>query len=196
MLNRMKTRTALALVPTLLVLAACGTAASPSGGAPVAGDESNAPSVPAASVPNEAGASLELPDIETDFPPACDVLASADLEPIVGNDLADGVALTNLICDWESDAEETSVALLFQPVPAEFCGGALDGTPTEQFGGPGSISYSDAGSIPGAQAGVCLDPGLVLVTITGGFGADSGEDRYTSHAVDVMELVLSRLAGS
>jgi len=40
---------------------------------------------------------------------------------------------------------------------------------------------------------VCVDAGLVLVTVTGCYGAPSDEARYTSEAADVMELVLGRL---
>jgi hypothetical protein len=121
-------------------------------------------------------------------------VTAAELAAIVGNAVADGVGLTNLVCDWESEAEDTSVALLLQPVPSELCADGLpDGHATDQFGAPGSIHYDDLGNIPGAQVGVCLDAGLVLVTITGGYGAASDEARYTGEALEVMELVLERL---
>ena len=42
-------------------------------------------------------------------------------------------------------------------------------------------------------AAVCVDAGLVLVTVTGGFGAPSDEARYTGEAVEILELVLGRL---
>ena len=117
-----------------------------------------------------------------------------ELVAIVGNPLSDGSGFTTLICDWSSDGDDTSVSLLLQPLPAEFCGDGLpDGEATSEFGGEGSIGYSDAGNVPGAQVGVCVDAGLVLVTVTGGYGAPSDEARYTSEAADVMELVLGRL---
>ena len=177
----------LALV-TAFAFAACGSPAA-SGGAPVGGD----PSADSNATPSTTtAASLDLPDVETAFPSACEVLTASELTGIVSNDLDEGTGL-GFVCDWQSSPEETSVSLLLQPVPPQFCEQGLPGTPTDRFGVPGRIEYSDAGNIPGAQAGVCLDAGLVLVTITGGFGAASDEARYSDLAAEVMELVLERL---
>jgi len=194
MLDPMETRSALALLPTLLVLAACGSVASPTGGEPVAGGGSGNPSLPAASAPEQPGESLDLPDIEMEFPPACGVATADELAATVGNPLFDGTGFTSLICDWGSDGGDTSVSLLLQPVSAQFCTDGLpEGEATDQFGGQGAISYSDTANVPGAQIGVCVDPGLVLLTVTGAYGGASDEARYTGQAVEVMELVLSRL---
>lgn len=156
----------------MLLLAACATPST---------------SEPQASV-------VDATDGETGFPPACDMLSAGELVTIVGNDLADGVSNTTMICDWESEAEATSVALLLQPVPTDICVSALEpGEATERFGAPGAIHYDDLGGIPGAQATACLDQGMVVVTITGGYGADSDPDRYSGEAIEVMQLVLGRL---
>jgi hypothetical protein len=175
-------------VIAVLALAACGSA----GASPAEPASALASATPATTATVGAAASLDLPDVATDFPSACDVLAKAELEGIIGNGVSDGVGL-GFTCTWESAAEDTSASLLLQPVPMEFCEQGLIGTATDQFGSPGGIEYSDAGNIPGAQAGVCLEPGLVLVTITGGYGAASDEARYTDQAVKVMEVVLQRL---
>jgi hypothetical protein len=178
-----------AAVLSVLAVAACGSPAASERG-PLDGDGASPAPNAAASV--TTAASLELPGVETDFPSACDVLTASELKGIVNNDLSDGAG-PGFVCDWRSSAEETGVSLLLQPVPPQFCEQGLPGSATDRFGPPGSVEYSDAGNIPGAQAGVCLDPGLVLVTVTGGYGAESDEARYTDIAVKVMELVLERL---
>lgn len=178
-----------AAILSVIAVAACGSPAASEPGPLDVDGTSPAPN-PTASV--TTAASLDLPGVATDFPSACDLLTASELTGIVNNGLSEGTGL-GFVCDWHSAAEETSVSLLLQPVPPQFCEQGLPGTPTDRFGAPGSIDYSDAANIPGAQAGVCLDPGLVLVTITGGFGAASDEARYTDIAVEVLEVVLERL---
>lgn len=181
-------RPTLLLLTSALLLSACLAAGSPGTTADAGTAVATTPE------PEASGSSASLPAIATEFPNACEVLSADELAGAVGNAVADGVGLTNLICDWEGAAEETSVALLLQPVPADLCVDALpEGATSEQFGGPGAIAYDFAGNIPSAQAGVCIGPGLVLVTVTGGFGAESDEARYTEEAAAVMEMVLDRL---
>jgi hypothetical protein len=185
----MRHRPAAAAALALLLTTAC---ASPGASGPASSDESASSAQNPASEPQ--GTSAALPSIETEFPPACGVVTAGELSAIIGNPLADGSGFTSLICDWGSDPEETSASLLLQPLPTELCPDGLpDGEATDQFGSPASIHYDDLGDIPGAQVGVCVDGGLVLVTITGGVGAASDPPRYTSLAVEVMELVLERL---
>jgi hypothetical protein len=186
-MNRRQAATAAVLLT--LIVSAC---ASPGSGASTVAD-SGAPSS-GAPTSNPPAGSIALPDGETGFPLACGVVTADELEEVVGNPLADGTGFTNLICSWSSDAEETSVSLLLQPLPEEFCPDGLpEGEATDQFGGPATIHYDDLGGIPGAQVGVCVEGGLVLVTITGGYSAASDEARYTGEAVEVMELVLEGL---
>lgn len=178
--------TAASVVLVTLMLVACTGA-----GTSTSAKDGQSSQASASSKETTAG---DLPDIESDFPLACETVTTAELVGVVGNPLSDGTGFTNLICDWGSDAEQTSVSLLLQPVPAEFCTAGLpEGESTDQFGSAGSIGYDDLLNIPGAQVGVCVDAGLVLVTVTGGYGAASDEARYTSEAVEVMELVLRRL---
>jgi hypothetical protein len=182
---------AIAALAAITLLAACTS------GAPTdAVDPSSMASASSSDSSPSAGETVagELPDIESEFPPACETVTPDELATIVGNPLSDGSGFTTLICDWSSGADDTSVSLLLQPLPAEFCGDGLpDGEATSEFGGEGSIGYSDVGNVPGAQVGVCVDAGLVLVTVTGAYQAPSDEARYTSEAADVMELVLGRL---
>ena len=176
----------------VLLVLAVGGCAGPGAGTSTLPNSSTAS--PLAATSAAPASSAGLVDIETDFPPACGLVTPGELTSIVGNALSDGSGFTSLICDWGSDAGETSVSLLLQPLPAEFCPGGLpEGEATGQFGGAGTIHYDDLGGIPGAQVGVCVDGGLVLVTVTGGFGAASDQARYTREAVDVMELILERL---
>jgi hypothetical protein len=152
-------------------------------------------SVGASAAAAPPAASLGLPEIDSEFPDACGVVTPDELATIVGNPLGDGFGYGNLVCDWQGGgADETSVGLLLQPVPGQFCPDGLpEGDPTERFGGPASIGYDDIGDVPGAQVGVCVDAGLVLVTVTGAYRAASDEARYTGEAVEVMELILGRL---
>jgi hypothetical protein len=178
----------LAAITSIGLLCACTAVSGQGSTVPGSSDP------PPAASSDDAPASLELPELETDFPPACEVVTSDELVAIVGNPLGDGGGFTSLICDWQSAAEGTSVSLLLQPVPAEFCSAGLpEGEATDQFGGEGAIGYSDSANVPGAQAGACVDAGLVLVTVTGAYRAPSDEARYTGEAVEVMELVLGRL---
>jgi hypothetical protein len=182
---------AIAALAAITLLAACTSGASTD-----AVDPSSMASTSSSGSSASAGETVAggLPDVESDFPPACDTVTADELATIVGNPLSDGSGFTTLICDWSSGADDTSVSLLLQPLPAEFCGDGLpDGEATSEFGGEGSIGYSDVGNVPGAQVGVCVDAGLVLVTVTGAYQAPSDEARYTSEAADVMELVLGRL---
>ncbi|MGH2455217.1 MAG: hypothetical protein ACRDHD_03035 [Candidatus Limnocylindria bacterium] len=177
-----------------LVLSACTAAGGPGPSDPAASSQTAGAATSSATPVDEPLASLDLPELETDFPPACDIVTADELATIVGNPLAGGTGFTALICDWSSQAEDTSVSLLLQPLPPEFCEDGLpDGEATDRFGGAGSIGYSDSLNIPGAQVGVCVDAGLVLVTVTGGYGAASDEDRYADEAVQVTDLVLARL---
>jgi hypothetical protein len=183
-------RRSIILAALLTLVASCVTDASPaSPGASV----TNGPSAPPDASDPAAG-NGELPSVDSDFPPACEVVTPDELAEIVGNPLADGVGFTNLVCDWESEFDVTSVSLLLQPVPESVCAEGLpEGDPTDQFGAPATVAYDFAASIPGAQVGVCLEAGLVLVTVTGGIDAASDEARYTGEAIEVMELVLGRL---
>ena len=182
-------------IAAVLALAGCSTSTATS----EPGATTPVPAAPGANTSvapssDQPAASQGLPQIETDFPPACEIATVDELAAIVGNPLADGVGFTNLTCDWEGDADLTSVALLLQPIRSAMCGEGLpDGESTDQFGVPASVGYGDAGNVPGAQVGACIHAGLVLVTVTGGYGAESDEARYTGQAVGVMELVLGRL---
>ena len=180
------------ILGALLALSACGTA--PSAGS-VSGNPISPPPAGSNPTPDPPAASLELPEIESGFPAACGMVTSDELAAIVGNPLGDGGGFGNLVCDWQSDGtNETGVGLLLQPLPAQFCPDGLpEGDATDQFGSPASIHYDDIGDVPGAQVGVCVDAGMVLVTVTGGYRAASDKERYTGEAVEVMELILGRL---
>lgn len=188
-MTRSPVRTAITAL-TLMLVSACGTDPSASTDA---GSGSPGGSTPVSAAPSAPVESIGI-DVASDFPAACGVATAEELAAIVGNPLSNGGGFTNLICDWESDAEATSVSLLLQPIPAQFCSDGLPvGEATEIGGYPGSIGYDDIADIPGAQAAVCVDAGLVLVTVTGGYGAPSDEARYTGEAVEILELVLGRL---
>lgn len=183
----------------LLLLTACATpsGSQPPGSAAVASDMGpSAPAGPSGNQPpgSDAPASIGVPDGLDEFPPACDIVTTDDLVAIVGNALADGVAMMTSMCDWESEPEDSSVSLLLQSMPTASCVAALsEDEKTDRFGVPATIHYDDLGSIPGAQATACLGPGMVLVTLTGGYGAASDADRYTSEAAEILQLVLTRL---
>lgn len=188
-MNRSPSRVALATLMFMLV-AACGT--DPGSSTPASSGAIGA-SAPQSAAPSAPPGSTGM-NVESDFPAACGVATAEELSAIVGNPLSDGGGFTNLICDWESEAEATSVSLLLQPIPAQFCPDGLPVGEAAEIGGyPGSIGYDDIADIPGAQAAVCVDAGLVLVTVTGGYGAPSDEARYTGEAVEILELVLGRL---
>jgi hypothetical protein len=169
------------LAALAIALAACGGAASQ------APDESGPAEAtdPPASAGNGNGAS---------FPAACDVLAAADWEAVLGNPVEDGSPNGRFVCDWGSEPEQASGSLLLQSgVTHDLCVSANSAVSIPGFDQLGVWEYDTLLNIPGGSLTLCREPGFVTVVVTGGIDAEDDEAKYRSMAEQIMKLVLSRL---
>lgn len=130
----------------------------------------------------------------------CSLLSTDEIEAAVGNPVEDGRTDIGQSCVWDSDPNDTSVAvyLNFPSVPEaqQLCLEALQEddiyTELDGFGAPAYSSYNEAA---GGQSDVvvCLEQGQLQMIVTGGLDDEPDETRLRNAAEELAQLALSRM---
>jgi hypothetical protein len=179
-----------------VLLSACGGDAEPgddgTGDNNASGNGSGAPT--ATSTPpsdNTGGRASDAP--RSDF---CSLLTTSEIESVVGNAVAEGVADVGISCIWLSDPNDTSVSMHLQAaINTELCVNAISNDPTYSevtgFDRPAFGSYLEpAGGL--ADIVICLDEGGFQLIVSGGLDDTADEERLRGAARQLVELALTR----
>jgi hypothetical protein len=178
----------------MLLLAACGSSASPLPASPE-GAISSAPVEQSA--PGSAEAGLPGASPTADVTPddvACSVLEAAEIEEVLANAVENGVPALGG-CEWIGDPNDASVKVTTSDVPRADCVDAFDAAEDQEpLAGLAVPAYwwFDA-SVGGGALTACLGATQVILNVTGGLDDDLDEDVLREHALELGEIALGRL---
>jgi len=127
----------------------------------------------------------------------CALLTVEEIEAAAGNPVEEGVVDIGLSCDWDSDPDDTSVAVYLTPgIIPDLCSEAFVGDEAYAelggYDGPAFTSFIEP-SGGTADVLVCLDEGQFQLIVTGGLDDTPDQAQMQATAEELAQLALSRL---